>query len=213
VPGGRFLQKDDVGCDFRTCVFLESRIGKADSADQVRPVGEILPDRVVLLVHRVTARDERDNPARSHLVDGLRKEVIVDGLRLRGFIGRIMDAVITKRDIAERNVKIVVGEVRVLVSLVEDGGIRIELLRDTRGDVVSSTPVRLPSSGIRPKKCPTPIAGSRTVTPSSTPMCFMPSHMAEITIGDVKCALGMAPQPAYLASTVFSSSVASRFSC
>src|ERR1022692_3028880 len=59
----------------------------------------------------------------------------------------------------------------------------------------SSTPVlRAPgasASGMSPKKCPTPMDGSRTCAPASTPRCSRASHTPEITRGDVKCALGV----------------------
>ena len=46
-------------------------------------------------------------------------------------------------------------------------------------------------SGIRPKKCPTPMAGSSICAPLPRPRRCNPFQMASMTIGDVKCAFGV----------------------
>ena len=45
------LEKEDVRHDAGICIAQKSVIGEADSAEQVGPVGEVLPDGFVLLVH------------------------------------------------------------------------------------------------------------------------------------------------------------------
>src|ERR1039458_8747042 len=72
----------------------------------------------------------------------------------------------------------------------------------------SSTPVRrapgASASGMSPKKCPTPIDGSRTCAPVSTPRRSRASHTPEITRGDVKCALGVEARAEAYSSAVSS---------
>ena len=63
------------------------------------------------------------------------------------------------------------------------------------------------SSGISPRKWPTPIDGSRISAPLGRPKRCIACQMAEITIGDVKCALGVEAR-----ADSYSSSVSSSFS-
>ena len=52
--------------------------GSRDGAQQLAALGEVAPDALVLGVHRVADRDERDDAARTHLVEHLGGKVVVD---------------------------------------------------------------------------------------------------------------------------------------
>ncbi|MGD0046639.1 MAG: hypothetical protein ABSE42_06430 [Bryobacteraceae bacterium] len=132
------MQKENVGGDFGSGVGLEGGIGKADCAQQIRAVGEVAPDAVVLLVQRVAAGDECRDTARTDLFERLGKEIVVNraGEEGRAAIGGIEDRIVAERNVPDHGVEKIVGERCFLESLGEDGRIRIQGFCDPRGDAV-----------------------------------------------------------------------------
>ena len=126
------LQEDDVGNDVGACICAESIIGKADRAEELRPLGKIFPGGRRLRVHGIPARDEGHHASRPYLVESLRKEVVMDG-KAELVIGLVADPVGPERHISHREV-VKVPAVRRLESRHRDLGIWIELLRDPAGN-------------------------------------------------------------------------------
>lgn len=113
------LQEDDVGHDFGSCVRFESIVRQTDSTEQFCSLSDILTDFGRLLIHRVSARYESNNAARSHLVESLGKEIIVDG-ETELVISTVVYLVLTERHVTN-------GEI---VEIPSVGG-----LKSSHGDV------------------------------------------------------------------------------
>jgi len=95
------LQKDNVTDNIRASVGTERIIWQTDGTQQIGTFCHVLAGGAVLTVHGVTAGDERHHAARTHLVDGFRKEIIVDG-ESQLVVRFIVDFVLTERYVAHR---------------------------------------------------------------------------------------------------------------
>ena len=73
--------------------------------------------------------DERNNTARSNLIERLNKEVIVNHQAVF-VVRRVKDRKIAERNIADNDIKIVVGNLRILKALHLDIGVGIKHLSD-----------------------------------------------------------------------------------
>jgi len=93
------LQKDNVADNIRTSVGTESVVGQTDSTQQVSTLCHVLAGSAVLAVHGVAAGNKGNNAARTHLVDGFRKEIIVDG-ESQLVVRLVVDFILTKRYVA-----------------------------------------------------------------------------------------------------------------
>ncbi len=136
------LQDENVRYHLRTGVALEGIVGQADSAQQVSPLCDILPHGAVCLIHRSFARHQRHDTAWAELVEGLRKEVVVDQevVLVVLFVG---DAEVAKGNIAHNGVKEAVGDIRFLKGLCGDRGTLVELLGDARRNLVQLHAIEL----------------------------------------------------------------------
>ena len=72
------LQEDDIRNHIRTGVGAERIVGKPNGTQQLRPLRDVPADFRRLLVHRIAGGHERDHAARSHLVECLCEEVVVN---------------------------------------------------------------------------------------------------------------------------------------
>ncbi len=97
------LQKNNVADNIRASVGAESVVGQTDSTQQIGTFCHVLAGGAVLAVHGVARCDKGNDAARSHLVDGFRKEIIVDG-ESQLVICLIVDLVLTERHIAHRQI-------------------------------------------------------------------------------------------------------------
>ena len=95
------LQEDNIRNHFGASIRLERIIRQTDRAQQVGTLCHVLAGGAVLAVHGVAAGDERHHAARTHLVDGFRKEIIVDG-ESQLVVRFIVDLVLTERYVAHR---------------------------------------------------------------------------------------------------------------
>lgn len=132
------MQKEDVGCDLRARIRFEGRIGKAYCADEVGALGEIAPDRRVLLVHGVAAGDESHDSAGAELVERLGEEIIVNRPRQdrRPAIGGIEDRIVAEGNVADDGIEEIVRKCGFLEAFGEDGRVRIEALCNACGDAI-----------------------------------------------------------------------------
>ena len=72
------LQKEDVAGDFGPGVVLEGIVRQTDGSDQIGPLGQILADGRVFLVHCPLGGNEGDHAARTHLIQRLSEEIVMD---------------------------------------------------------------------------------------------------------------------------------------
>ena len=73
-----FLQEDDVRDNIRPGISAERIVGQTDCAEKLRPLCNVFAYLRGLLVHGVATRHKGDHAARTHLIQRLCKEIIVD---------------------------------------------------------------------------------------------------------------------------------------
>ena len=117
------LQKQNVGCNFRSRIRLECCVGKPDRCDEIGAFGQMTADRRVLLVHRVATGDQSQHASGTNLVQGFRQEVIVNGAGERGraSIGGIVNRIIAERNIADHGVEEIVWKRGIFEAFGENG--------------------------------------------------------------------------------------------
>ena len=103
-----FLEKENVGSNFRAGIGGKSVVWQANSPQQVRFSGEHFPYPAVLLVHRAFAGDKSHDTARTYFVKRLVDEIVVDQ-KILTFIALIQDFVFPERHIANGQVKEIIG--------------------------------------------------------------------------------------------------------
>ena len=137
-----FLQEQNIRYHFRTCCRLEGIVGQADRAQQLRPLGDIFPHAAGALVHGVAGGDERHHAARSHLIQRLGEEVLVDG-QVQPVIAPILHFELAKGNVAHRRVKEVVGEIHLFIALHGNAAAGVQLTGDASGNVIQLHAVEL----------------------------------------------------------------------
>ena len=128
------LQEQDVRHHLRPGVGLESVVGQAHRPQQLRPLRDILPGVGAFGVHRVAAGDKGHHAPRTHLVDGLGKEIVVDG-EAQLVIGLVVHLVVAEGYIPDTEVE-EVPPVGGLETGHLDVRLRVQLLGDAPGDGV-----------------------------------------------------------------------------
>ena len=128
------LQEQDVRDYLRPGIGLECVVGQAHRPQQLRPLCDILPGIRAFGVHRVAAGDKGHHAARTHLVDGLGKEIVVDG-EAQPVVGLVVHFIVTKGDIPDTEVE-EVPPVGGLETGHLDVRLRVQLLGDAPGDGV-----------------------------------------------------------------------------
>ena len=73
------LQEQDVGYDLRTGVGLERIVGQTDGTQQLRSLGNVLPDFRGLLIHGVAGGHKGHHATGPYLIQRFCEEVIVNG--------------------------------------------------------------------------------------------------------------------------------------
>ena len=135
------LQENNVGHHFGPGIGLESVVGKPDCPQQVGPLRQILPHSGILGIHGVAAGDKGYDAARTHLVQCLGKEIIVN-VETQLVIGRVVDVVLTKGHVAHDQI-IEVLPVRCFKT--GEGNVRflVELLGNAPSEIVQLHTVEL----------------------------------------------------------------------
>ena len=98
------LQKDDVRDYFRTGVLFESVVGQTDRTQQLCPLCDIFPHIRGLLIHGVPGGYIGDHAARSYLIEGFGKEIVMDG-KAQLVVCLIVHLVLTEGYVADSKVK------------------------------------------------------------------------------------------------------------
>ena len=128
------LQEDNVRNNFRASIFLERIIGQTDGTQQISTFGDVFTGRAVFTVQRVTAGDKGHDAARTHLVNGFGKEIVVDA-EIQLVVRLVVDLVLAERHISYGKV-IEIAAVSGFKSSNFNVGFRVELLGDTARDTV-----------------------------------------------------------------------------
>lgn len=78
-------------------------LGRRMGTQQLRPLRDVPADFGRLLVHRVAGGHKRDHAARTHLVEGFGKEVVVNG-KTELVISPVIYLILSERDVAHGEV-------------------------------------------------------------------------------------------------------------
>ena len=136
------MEEDDVRNNLRTRIGAKRVVREPDCTHKLAARGEVAPHAFVFGVHRVAARDERDDAARTHLIEHLGGEVVVDA-EAEAVVLRVKHLIISERHVADCNVKEPVGEFRVLKAGYLYVCVGVKLLRNAPGDTVQLYTVEL----------------------------------------------------------------------
>ena len=128
------LQKDNITDDICAGVSTERIIRQTDGTQQIGTLCHVLAGGAVLAVHGVAAGDERHHAARTHLVDGFCKKIIVDG-KSQLVVRFIVDFVLTERHVAHRQI-VEITAVGGLKASNSNVGLRIQHLGNAPGNAV-----------------------------------------------------------------------------
>ena len=110
-----FLQEQNIRYHLRTRCRLEGIVGQTNRAQQLRPLGNVLPHVAAALVHGVAGGDERHHAARPHLIQRLGKEILMDR-QIQPVIAPILHLELAERHIAHRHIEEVIGEVHLFIA-------------------------------------------------------------------------------------------------
>ena len=140
------LEEHNVHARLRSRVGEGGVGGQADSAQQVTAAGDVLSCAAVLLVHGSAADavggDKGDHAARPDLINGFGKEIVVNE-KMLFVIAPVRQGVISKRDVADGEVKEAVWEAGFLKAPDGDAGFWVKLLGDPARNAVQLHAVEL----------------------------------------------------------------------
>jgi len=128
------LQENNVADNICTSVSTKRIIRQTDSPQQVSTLRHVLAGGAVLAVHGVARSHKRHYAARTHLVDGFRKEIIVDG-ESQLVVRFVVDLVLTERHVAHRQIV----EITAVGGFKASHGnvcLRVQFFRNAPGDAV-----------------------------------------------------------------------------
>ena len=128
------LQKDNVADNICASIGTERIVRQTDGTQQIGTFCHVLAGGAVLAVHGVAAGNKGNNAARSHLVDGFRKEIIVDA-KTKFVVRLVVDLVLTKWHVTHRQI-VEITTVGGLKARHGNVSLRIQFFRNTPGDAV-----------------------------------------------------------------------------
>ena len=118
------FQKQYVRGHFCSCHLFESIFRQTDGTDQFRPLCDILPHRLVLLIHCEFCGNDCKDASASYLIQTFRQKIIVY-LEVITVIPPVTDFNIMKRYIAHHHIKEAVGKLCVLIPFDKNVCLRI----------------------------------------------------------------------------------------
>ena len=128
------LQKDNVADNICASIGTERIVRQTDGTQQIGTFCHVLAGGAVLAVHGVAAGNKGNNAARSHLVDGFRKEIIVDA-KTKFVVRLVVDLVLTEWHVTHRQI-VEITTVGGLKARHGNVSLRIQFFRNTPGDAV-----------------------------------------------------------------------------
>ena len=129
-----FLQKDNVADNIRASIGAKRIVRQTDDTQQISTFSNVLAGRRILAVQRVAAGNKGHDAARTHLVDGFCKEIIVDR-KSQLVVRLVVDFIIAKWHIAHGKV-IEIAAVSGFKSGNFYASFRVELLRNATCNAV-----------------------------------------------------------------------------
>ena len=130
VNDGNYNVADNICASIGT----ERIVRQTDGTQQIGTFCHVLAGGAVLAVHGVAAGNKGNNAARSHLVDGFRKEIIVDA-KTKFVVRLVVDLVLTKWHVTHRQI-VEITTVGGLKARHGNVSLRIQFFRNTPGDAV-----------------------------------------------------------------------------
>ena len=129
------LQDQEIRRDFRAGVFQERVVREPHGSQQLGPLRKVAPHRGIPLVHRPLAGEKGNQAARSHFIQRLGKEIVMDEefILIVSFVRKL---IFSERDVADGEVEKVVGELRLFKAGNGDIRARVEPLRDPSRNAV-----------------------------------------------------------------------------
>ena len=120
------LEEDNIR-DYHLCpCSVKGIVGQADSTEEVGSLRDILSDRWILFIKSTAACDERDHTTGANLIQGFRKEIVVnEEVVLVVFLVKQLE--IIERHVTDCHVKETIGKMRFLISVDGDTVLLIEL--------------------------------------------------------------------------------------
>ena len=134
--GRPLFQNKNIRYHLSTGITGKRCVGKADSAQQVGAVHNVLPDGVILTVHCKAGGDEHDHAAGTYLVKCLCKEIVVDSFCDTLWIAAVYHAIVAERHIAYGNIHVVVRDISCFKALNAYIGVRVQVLSNLPCDAV-----------------------------------------------------------------------------
>ena len=98
------LEEDNVRHYVGSRIGAESVVWQTYGTQQFAALCKVTPDRFVPGIHRVAARDERNDAARTHLVEHFGGKVVVNG-KTETVVLRVKHLVVAKWDVADSEVE------------------------------------------------------------------------------------------------------------
>ncbi len=130
-----FLKKQDIAGGFRPGVFQERGIRQPHSAQKHGSFRNVPAHTGIPFVHGSLAGDKSNQAARPHFVQGFCKEIVVDQ-ELVLVIFPVGQLILPKRDVANCQIKEIIGEIDFFKTIDRNLCIGIKLFGDPPRDVV-----------------------------------------------------------------------------
>ena len=128
------LQEDDVRDHIRARVCTECVFRQTDRTEEISAFSEVFPYLRGLLIHRVAGSNESNDAARTHLVERLGKEIVVN-TETELVVGLVIHLILAERHVADSQIEevLAVGGFKTGYGNIS---LRVELLCDPAGDAV-----------------------------------------------------------------------------
>ena len=129
------LQEQNIGGNIGSCVGLKCVVRQTDCTEQVGTFCHQLTRGGIDLIERSFGGDKRHDTARTHLVQRLNKEIVVDK-QMIFVIAAVWQLVIAKRYIADSNIERVIRKLGIFVAGDLNIGVRVQLAGNASADAV-----------------------------------------------------------------------------
>ena len=120
------LEEDNIRHDLVRACSVKGIVGQTDSTEEVGSLRDILSDRRVLFVKSTRACDESDHTTGANLIQGFRKEIVVNE-EVVLVVLLVKELEIIERHVTDCHIKEAIGEMSFLISVDGDTVLLIEL--------------------------------------------------------------------------------------
>ena len=130
-----FLENEDVSHNIRTGISPECVVGETDSSQEICPCSDILTNRFPSLIHGTTGSDHCHDASRTHQIQGLGDEIVVDK-EILAVVAAVDQLIVSKGDVSDDGIEKAVRKLRFLKALGSNGVLLVKLPCDPCGDSV-----------------------------------------------------------------------------